>query len=407
MLQNLSEPNETRLGVSSGKPQGRGVSGKQARDLYKSIVSSQAAKSGLVNEISECDLFINGVGPDKMSDMTTNIIREYLIDYTQQQCELHDIPMRNVPSGPLWDSRLGLWREHYKLLPTYKGKRLLLIPKVFVRRRLCMNSQEYLNEHVLDFLQAEHLKAGSGLVEVLKNGTARVTKKALKSHYPCTKEWMAQFSIEHQDVLKGYKELRQKIAKRERKAEADALNDGLDERTFASALIEKLQSIPPGNEQASLFHNVMKGIVEFLFWPNLTNPVKEQEINEGRKRIDIMYDNSAQEGFFHRILSAPQMRALKLPVEFKNYTKDPANPEIDQLAGRFAPNRGNVGILLYRSTEKYSLLVQRCRDSAIEGRGIILPLGDQQIFDMLNDVAEGKRDNIDRRLGNLLDRMIC
>jgi hypothetical protein len=66
MLQRLSEPNETHLGVSSGPPQGRGVSGKQAFDLYKSIVSSKAAKSGLVSELSECDLFINGIGPDKL-----------------------------------------------------------------------------------------------------------------------------------------------------------------------------------------------------------------------------------------------------------------------------------------------------------------------------------------------------
>ncbi len=40
------------VGVSSGAPQGRGVSGKQAFDLYKSIVSSKAAKSGLVSELS-------------------------------------------------------------------------------------------------------------------------------------------------------------------------------------------------------------------------------------------------------------------------------------------------------------------------------------------------------------------
>jgi hypothetical protein len=79
MIQRLSEPNETHLGVSRGRPQGRGVSGKQAADLYRSIAASKAARSGLVSELAECDLFIDGIGADKISDITTNIIRRHLI----------------------------------------------------------------------------------------------------------------------------------------------------------------------------------------------------------------------------------------------------------------------------------------------------------------------------------------
>jgi hypothetical protein len=40
MLQHLSEPNETRLGVSSGVPRGRGVGHKQAVELYKSVAAN-------------------------------------------------------------------------------------------------------------------------------------------------------------------------------------------------------------------------------------------------------------------------------------------------------------------------------------------------------------------------------
>jgi hypothetical protein len=144
---------------------------------------------------------------------------------------------------------------------------VLLVPKNFVRRRLALNAQEYLNKFVLEYLQAEHLRAHTSLVETLKKGARRVTKKVLRETYPCTKEWMAQFSKEHPDVFESYKNVREKKAKFERQEEVDWLNGGLDERILAQALIEKLAAIPPGNADASAFHNLMKAFSSFCSGP--------------------------------------------------------------------------------------------------------------------------------------------
>lgn len=54
MLNGLSEPNETCLGMSQGAPAGRGVGGRQAFDLYESLAASQAAQNGLLEELAEC-----------------------------------------------------------------------------------------------------------------------------------------------------------------------------------------------------------------------------------------------------------------------------------------------------------------------------------------------------------------
>jgi hypothetical protein len=305
----------------------------------------------------------------------------------------------------MWDDGRQIWREEYAFLPTYKGHRLLLVPKIFVRRRPALNSQEYLDHHVLTYLQAEHLEAGSALVEVFKNGRRRVTKTALKEHYTCSKEWMASFSAQHPDVLENYKKLSKRLIQKERKVEADFLNDGIDEEVFAKALAASLRAIPTGNDAASKFHDLMKGIIEFLFWPNLRNPVKEAEIHEGRKRIDILFDNSGRDGFFGRVLSAAQTASIRVPVECKNYTKDPANPELDQIAGRFSPNRGWLGLMAYRRAKDYDLLLRRCRDTATERRGFVVPLGDAEICAMLQNVAEGKRGNIDQRLTDIFNRL--
>ncbi|WP_444460418.1 hypothetical protein [Rhodobacter capsulatus] len=93
-------------------------------------------------------------------------------------------------------------------------------------------------------------------------------------------------------------------------------------------------------------------------------------------------------------------------VECKNYSKDPANPEIDQLSGRFSVNRGQLGMMLYRTVDDYERLCARCRDTAQDGRGFMIALGDAQVVEFLNLIAEGQRVAIDARLQAIFNRLI-
>jgi hypothetical protein len=54
---------------------------------------------------------------------------------------------------------------------------------------------------------------------------------------------------------------------------------------------ESQTSIEPG----------MYGVLTFMFYPDLINPVKEHEINQGRKRVDIKFTNADEAGFFRRM----------------------------------------------------------------------------------------------------------
>ena len=85
--------------------------------------------------------------------------------------------------------------------------------------------------------------------------------------------------------------------------------------------------------------------------------------------------------------------------ECKNYTNDVANPEIDQLAGRFSPTRAQSGFLVFRKIENYDLLIKRCQDTYRDQRGLIIPLTDDDIVEMLQSVIEGenKFDSVVRR----------
>ena len=191
LLNGLSEPNETCLGLSRGKPAGRGVSGKQALDLYDSLSSSQAADSGILAELAECDLFVEGIGKDKISDITTNIIRRLLIEYTQSQCALHGIALTGeYPSGRYWDIDSQSWKSSYEQQPVIDGKRIILVPKYSVRRSLSLEAQEYYSHHILNFIQEEEFNRGSPLVRTLQNGERRTpptNKEKLEREVPVLK----------------------------------------------------------------------------------------------------------------------------------------------------------------------------------------------------------------------------
>ncbi len=408
LLNGLSEPNETCLGVSKGAPAGRGVSGKQAFDLYDALAASQAARTGILEELAECELFIPGIGSDKISDVTTNIIRRPLIEYTQAQCDLHGIVLNGTyPSGRFWDIEASQWRQTYVSLPIYAEKRLILVPKYTVRRHMSLDSQEFYSKHILNFIQQEELERRSSLVRVLANGERRPpSKKVLRDVFPFSKDFITRFSEAHPDVLADYKSFYSELENAGGTLKHDEFNEEFDESVFARLLATNLPKIPPGNFDATRYHSFIMGVLEFIFWPNLIYPKKEHEIEQGRKRIDITYTNAAQTGFFWRAHTSQNIASRLIMVECKNYNSDPANPELDQLAGRFSINRGQLGLLLYRSASDYNRLCERCRDAAQAGRGVMLPFGDDQVIEFLNLIASGQRSEIDARLQSVFLRLI-
>ena len=95
----------------------------------------------------------------------------------------------------------------------------------------------------------------------------------------------------------------------------------------------------------------MIGVVEFLFFPRLIYPRKEHEIHEGRKRIDIVMENSARTGVFADIATIRNYPCAHVFFECKNYGREVGDPELDQLSGRFSRERGKVGFLCCRQFE--------------------------------------------------------
>ncbi len=403
LCSNLHEPNETRLGLSAGKPQGRGLGSAQSADILDALRASRAIETGMVRDISDAELFVEGVGPDKVSDLTTNLIRHRLIQYTRDQRALHRIPTQNVASGPIWNSPVGEWREGtYADLPVHKGNAILLVPKFSVRRIPLLEPHEYYRHYVLNYIKAqEQLKPLSRFAKTFRHAPPRVLKSAIEKEFPYSKGFLLDFSIHHPDVLDDYR--RQKSTSVATPIEE--LEQNFDERAFAAMLIAELVAIPAGTADAERYHKFMIGVLSFLFYPNLAMPVREDVIHDGRKRIDVTYTNTLQSGLFQRFPQAVLRPAPTVIVECKNYTNDPTNPEFDQLAGRFGP-RGWLGFLLCRTLDDRARGVARCRDAVHDGRGYMIPMDDGDIIAMLRHVESGNRQFVNGHIEQIFGELL-
>ncbi len=403
LLSHLREPNETFLGESLGRPRGRGVGEFKAAALAQAIRQSRALQTGILSDISDAELFIYGVGRDTISDLTTNIIRGPLAEYTLSQCELHGIETYSIASiGPCWNLSARDWESRYYQLPVYQGRPILLVPKFSVRLRLAIDSQEFYNFHMTEFLQGEYLRAGGALVTVFKNGNMKVHKKDVQEKHPFIKDDLAEFVRQHPEVLKAYKELKGAQGA----LDTEQLIVGFDEKAFAAALRTSLSKIPVGRDNANEYHSFTMGICTFLFYPHLITPIKEKEIHDGRKRIDIKYANASTTGFFHRIATSPQTRALSVMIECKNYSKDINNPELDQMSSRFGHQRGFFGIILCRRIDQRDQIVKRCKDTVNDSRGYVFVFDDSDLKMMLQMIEDNKRTEIDKFLNKKLDELI-
>lgn len=400
LLSALHEVNEVALGYSQNAPSGRGIGPKQAEEIQFAFENSEAAKSGDIKDIADCALLIPGINRDKISDITCNILKKQLIEFTKEQCNLYSIPTKRVPISA-FDFETLKFKSYFDNLPVVNGKPKILLPITSVRQDPELSKDKYYRNFVLEFLRAEHSHAGDSLASVLKNGTIKVTIADLKQKYPMGTDFLYDFTKKNPKILEKYKEELRRTALKGEKVKLEPKKRILtsDER------INILKKIKPGTQEATNFHKISFDNLIEIFGNRLYDPKGEVEINDGRKRIDIVFNNNSK-GFFYQLNALNKIHCPKIFVECKNYGKELGNPEIDQLQARFSNQRGMFGILLCRTIENREKMIQRCKDVMHDRKGYIIVLEDNDMEYLLKLKEKKDEEKIDQFMNQKLDEII-
>lgn len=205
------EPNETHLGLSEAKSRGKGTTPEILMPIIEEMIDLGLFDNGLVSQLGDLQLWTPNFHFDRLSDLTTNIIRSALIQYTDFQYSAWNLPTSEIQQRPttVWDDRLCKWVQ--KPCPSFyvDGYPVLLVPKEFVGRSMLSSPGELLQKYALRYRQQGYLDANSDYCHrrTNRNGEEIITPPTKREVYAMdvqgspSKEFLRQIGNEHPQII--------------------------------------------------------------------------------------------------------------------------------------------------------------------------------------------------------------
>lgn len=188
------EPREISLGYTENSNKGSGLSSQFATSLFHFFLSQSAARvitDETLYKNKQIDpeifaLFTDGVADDGISDLSANLLMDYFIKYTQQQCKKWGIKLKKIlPVSQTFDFEELNWtggvNEFLPENPLRPGEPIVLIPKRFLRAGEKLSEQKVVHKAVGVLRQDPYLsKKFSGVVtKSLDNVSIKEIRKVL------------------------------------------------------------------------------------------------------------------------------------------------------------------------------------------------------------------------------------
>lgn len=355
------------LGYSRGGKRGSGVGSQMRALILEALQGSSGLQERGVRHVEELQILSPGIGPDRISDIAANVLKRFLIDYTQRQCDIWGVPRRKaVPVHHIYEPATGSWVDSYEDLPVspIDGTPILLVPRRIVRVLPWINYDDFVKSEFAAYLGAKRSQThgrGSDRGRRAKADVVMITRSdvALVDRYVRSRERQARAARPSVDYV-------DKAAKAE-----------------AEALTQRLQGISTGREQASEYQRVVLEILNFLFSPELIDGTPQVRTIDGTERRDIVFTNDSDESFWEYIRS--EHAGLLIMFEVKNTTAlDLA--AVNQTATYLGDRIGRFGVIVTRTGVSDTVVRKTFsvwNDSA-PNRKVILIITDDHLRELLD-----------------------
>ena len=360
------------FGYTQGSKRGSGVGTHMRSLILETLQGSPGLLERGVRHVEEMQLLSAGIGPDRVSDIAANVLKQFLIAYTQRQCEIWKLSTKpRVPIEHIYDPAAGAWVDSYEDLPVspVDGSPILLVPRRIVRVLPWINYEDFVKTEFTAYLGAQRAKARSASTDPGVGGRSGQAKSNV-------------VTVTRSDIALVDRYVR---SREQQGREARPAVNYIDQaaRDEAAVLKQKLRDIPPGREQAAEYQRLVLEILNFLFNPELIDGQPEVRTVDGTERRDIIFTNDSDESFWEYIRS--EHAGILVMFEAKNVAALEA-AAINQTATYLGDRIGRLGIIVTRTSVPKT--VQRktfsvWNDSA-PNRKVILILTDDHLCELLD-----------------------
>jgi len=379
------EPNEIGLGYSKPGNRGNGVGPELAKEISYTFYNSPILLSRGLRHIEELQLICPGVGPDRISDIAANILKLFLVEYTQEQCRSWNIPIsRDIPLSHYFDYNMLDWYDGYFNLPInpLTGHALLFVPRRILRILPWINYDDYLGEYGRTFLRPVSRSSSLRLKSKSSSQKEEHTKKTVKEASSALKSQVCQVTMQNTAALDTYIERKEREAANAIPTELSSLQDIERLKEHAASLSQELASIKPGREDAYNYQDIVHRILAFCLHPNLTDGKPQERTYEGTLIRDLVFTNEGVRNFWHYIMQA--YGSFLIVFELKNKT-DIGSSDVDQIATYLGDTMGRFGVLVSRINEgRTSFYRRKTIFNKDTSRKVILHLTDKDLLELLN-----------------------
>lgn len=378
-LLDYPEVSEIGFGYAAGGKRGSGVGPRLTELIVDTLTHSPALQERGVRHVEEMQLVSTGIGPDRVSDIAANILKDFLIRYTQQQCEIWDIPlMAGVPIAHVYNHDGHRWDDGYFDLPISPADQrpILLVPRRIVRALPWINYDDFLRTELRPYLAARRQAARHDVSTRNDDGTPPGVSKT------------SVVTLTRADI--GFVE-RYVRAKEQSSAEAQPTFEYLDADACLEAdrLREALSALSPGREDAATYQRLVLEILNFLFNPDLIDGEPEVRTIDGTERRDIIFVNDSDDTFWDYVRN--DHGSFLVMFEAKNVAElDMA--ALNQTATYLGDRLGRFGVIITRNSVAEGIqrkAISIWNDSGAQ-RKVILVLSDADIGELLTIRCKGR-----------------
>ena len=322
LLVDISECHEVGLGVSKTR-RGTKISKKQANDILNLFQDIPEYSQFGFTHFEIIQLYISGISKDRISDMTCNYLKSFLIDYTIDQCTLHKIPMEGVILDSIYNyktNKLDMNQKVYLPLNPKSKEPLIFTPKRWLRFNTWINYEDYFKQYC-------------------------PRDEIFNPNEPQERVNVLNFNRENYGVVEGYIEYKTKTIE-------NCKNDPLFSQipiVSARRKLNQILKLNTGKENGAdmKYEELSASLLASLFYPHLDFAQTQSRTDSGRHIRDLIFYNNRDIDFLDEIFTEYNNR--QLVIEMKN-VKEISRDHINQLNRYMQDNIGNFGVFLTRNT---------------------------------------------------------